>query len=262
MPFSFSFAHDDQGMQLFSRVSLPRSIRRVLDWIGSHELPVLIAFLIMGATIWGFIEIADNVVEGDTAKFDEWAVRSLRKPDDLKTPIGPRWLAEAGRDLTALGSAAVLGLLTATVAGYLWLRRMYGAMWFLLAAVIGGQLVMTLLKNVFDRPRPDIVPHLAGVQSSSFPSGHSMLAATVYLTLGALLGRFLPEPRLKAYILIVALVLTGLVGISRVFMGVHYPSDVLAGWVAGLAWAIFCWLVARYLQRRGAVNRDSELLQS
>ncbi len=133
---------------------------------------------------------------------------------------------------------------------------MYGAMVFLIIAVVGGLVVSTILKMSFNRPRPDIVPHLSAVYTSSFPSGHSMLAATVYLTLGALLARFVPERRFKAYFLIVALILTGLVGVSRVFMGVHYPTDVLAGWVAGLTWAILCWVVARILQRRGAVEQD------
>jgi undecaprenyl-diphosphatase len=112
---------------------------------------------------------------------------------------------------------------------------MFGAMWLVIIATVGGLIVTTILKNVFARPRPSIVPHLSMVISSSFPSGHSMLSATVFLTLGALLGRFVEPFRLKAYFLIVALVLTFLVGVSRVYMGVHYPSDVLAGWAAGLA---------------------------
>jgi undecaprenyl-diphosphatase len=150
----------------------------------------------------------------------------------------------------------VLTLITAAVAGFLWLKRMFGAMWLVILAALGGLVVSSLLKGAFERPRPDIVPHLSQVYTSSFPSGHSMLSATIYLTLGTLLGRFVQPFRLKAYFLIVALILTGLVGVSRVYMGVHYPTDVLAGWAAGLAWALICWLVARYLQRRGAVEQE------
>jgi undecaprenyl-diphosphatase len=245
-------------MNLFShRFRLPSFIQRILDWIGSHELPVLLALLVMALMLWGFVEIAGEVIDGDTARFDEWMLRALRNPNNPAVPIGPQWLGEVTRDLTALGGIAFLTLLTLTISGYLWLRRMYSAMFFLLIAVIGGLLVSTFLKSLFNRPRPDIVTHLSSVYASSFPSGHSMLSATVYLTIGALLARFVSELRFKAYFLIVALVLTGLVGISRVFMGVHYPTDVLAGWVAGLSWAILCWIVARQLQHRGSVEQAS-----
>jgi undecaprenyl-diphosphatase len=161
---------------------------------------------------------------------------------------------EVARDLTALGGVAFLTLLTLSVAGFLWLRKMYGAMWLVLGSTLGGLLASTTLKLMFDRPRPDLVPHLSDAFTSSFPSGHSFLSATVFLTLGSLLGRFVYQRRLKAYFLLVAVALTLLVGISRVYMGVHYPTDVLAGWSAGLAWALACWLLARFLQHRGAVD--------
>jgi undecaprenyl-diphosphatase len=174
------------------------------------------------------------------------------------TPIGPEWLHEAGRDLTALGGVAVLTLITVAVAGFLWLRRMFGAMLLVLAATLGGLAASSALKSTFERTRPNLVPHLSMVYTSSFPSGHSMLSATVYLTLGALLGRFVQPLRLKAYFLLVALILTFLVGVSRVYVGVHYPTDVLAGWSAGLAWALVCWLGARALQKRGTVEPETK----
>jgi undecaprenyl-diphosphatase len=235
-----------------------RFVRPVLDWIGGHEVNVLVALFLLCVAVWGFIELADEVNSGDTARFDEWAIRALRDPNDPATPIGPRWLAELGRDMTALGGIGFVTLLTITVAGFLWLKRLYGAMWLVVLAAISGVAVNMTLKNLFDRPRPDLVPHLSHVYTSSFPSGHSMLSATVFLTLGALLGRFVDSQLLKAYFLIVAVVLTLLVGVSRVYMGVHYPTDVLAGWAAGLAWAVVCWLAARFLQRRGAVAQNLE----
>jgi undecaprenyl-diphosphatase len=112
------------------------------------------------------------------------------------------------------------------------------------------------LKALFRRPRPEVVPHLMRVYSSSFPSGHSIISAVVYLTLGALLARTFRQRRFKFYFLAVAVVLTGLVGVSRVYMGVHYPTDVLAGWTAGLVWATLCWLVDRHLQRRGKIEQE------
>jgi undecaprenyl-diphosphatase len=162
---------------------------------------------------------------------------------------------EVGRDLTAMGGIAVLTLMISAVVGYLLLRQAHGAMWLVICATLGGLIVSTLLKGLFERERPSLVPHLSHVSSSSFPSGHSMLSAVVYLTLGALLGRLVEGNILKAYFLFVGLTLTTLVGLSRVYMGVHYPTDVLAGWSAGLAWAVLCWLIARWLQRRGTVER-------
>lgn len=228
-------------------------VRPILKWIGGHELAVLIAMFLLIVAVWGFVELADEVLEGDTATFDEWAVRALRHADDPQTPLGPSWLQEVARDITALGGVFFLTLLTLIVAAFLWLRRMYGAMLLVLVASLGGLAVSQGLKELFDRPRPDLVPHLAQVHTSSFPSGHSMMSAAVFLTLGALLARFVQERMLKAYFLVVATLLTFMVGLSRIYLGVHYPTDVLAGWSAGLAWALACWMVARRLQKRGAV---------
>ncbi|HEY8666675.1 MAG TPA: phosphatase PAP2 family protein [Tepidisphaeraceae bacterium] len=232
--------------------------RSFYNWITSHEYVVLVAVLAVVVLTWGFIQLADEVKEGSTKKFDEWALRTLRNPNDLKTPIGPAWLAEVGRDMTALGGVAVLFLVTIAVVGFLYMNRTYGAMWLVIVATVGGLIISTLLKGIFHRDRPDVVPYLSHVITTSFPSGHSMLSATVYLTLGTLLARLTRRRSIKIYILAVALLVTFLVGVSRVFMGVHYPTDVLAGWAAGLVWAILCWLVARYLQRRGAVETVDE----
>ena len=229
-----------------------------ISWLAGHVNIVLVAVLLIVGGTWGFIALADEVREGDTQRFDDWAVRAMRRADDPSWPIGPHWLPEVGRDLTALGGVAVLSLTTAFVAGYLLIVRKYHAMWLVLAATLGGLLISTLLKHLIDRARPDLVHHLSHVYTSSFPSGHSMLSAVVYLTLGALLTRLASERRVKLYFLAAALLLTFLVGVSRVYMGVHYPTDVLAGWTAGLVWALLCWLVARYLQRRGAVEKDAD----
>ena len=196
--------------------------------------------------------------EGDTQTFDENIIRSLRQPDDPRVPIGPHWMEEVGRDFTALGGYSVLVFVFVAVLGYLALDRKYGAMLFVTAAIVGGFLLTYGLKAVFRRPRPEIVPHLSIVMTSSFPCGHSMMSAVVYLTLGTLLGRFVPSFAIRSYFLALAVILTTLVGASRVYMGVHYPTDVLAGWSAGMAWATFCWLIARRLQRRGTIEKEDE----
>ena len=233
------------------------TIRNFLKWLGGHGVVVLGAVLIVVAGTLTFIKLTDEVKEGGTQRFDDWAIRSLRKTDDPAIPIGPRWLREAGRDMTAVGGMAVLTLVTLAVAGYLLMVRKYHAMWLVIIATVSGLILSTVLKYLVDRQRPELVPHLSEVFTSSFPSGHSMLSAVVYLTLGSLLARFSEEMIVKLYFIAVALVVTFLVGLSRVYMGVHYPTDVLAGWTAGLVWAIVCWLTARWLQHRGAVENPN-----
>ena len=217
---------------------------------------VLLVALGVVAGTWIFVGLAGEVLEGDTQAFDAWLLQASRSAGDPAWPRGPRWLVEVGRDVTAFGSPVAVALLTAAVVGYLWLQRRYGALWFVVVATAGGSLLGRLLKEFFARERPDPLPCL-WVSSPSFPSGHAVLAAVVYLTLGILLARLEPRPLLKAYFLGIMMVLTFLVGLSRVYLGVHYPTDVLAGWTVGLVWGLLCWLAVRYLQRRGAVERHS-----
>ena len=191
-----------------------------------------------------------------TRDFDEAVLLALRSPADPADPVGPRWVEEMVRDVTSLGSTAVLTLITIAVLGFLIMDRKRGAAWLVLVSIAGGTALSTALKLGFERPRPDLVAHLVEVHTLSFPSGHAMLSAVTYLTLGALLARVQPRRRLKAYILSVAVALTLLVGFSRVYLGVHWPTDVLAGWCAGAAWAMGCWLVAAWLQSRGQVEQD------
>lgn len=226
-------------------------MRRASAWF---ELPVLVLIAAGSAAIWAFVEVADEVAEGETRAFDEFLLRGLREPLDLADPIGPRWLEEMARDFTALGGVGVLTLIAGACVGYLALMRKPHAAWFVLAAIAGGMVLSTLFKSGFDRARPDIVAHHAHVYTASFPSGHSMMAAVVYLTLGALLARMHQGRAVKAFLLALAACITVLVGFSRVYLGVHWPTDVLAGWAAGAAWAIACWLLALRFQQRGAVE--------
>ena len=235
---------------------MKRILRNAIAWLGGYDLFVLAGLAIVVGGSWVFVKLADEVQEGDTQTLDDRVLRALRRADDPAKPIGPGWMLELGRDITALGGYAYLVLLVAAVAGFLSLDRKFGAMWFLLAAVVSGYLVTMGLKSLFSRPRPDVVPHLSAVYTSSFPSGHSMMSAVVYLTLGAILARMSATLQLKLYFLSVAAFLTFLVGSSRVYMGVHYPTDVLAGWTGGLVWATACSLVARQLQRRGKIETE------
>ncbi|MBS9403239.1 phosphatase PAP2 family protein [Halomonas sp. TRM85114] len=228
----------------------------LLARLGRYELAILLCVSVLSGGIWGFVELAEEVSEGDTQSLDETLLLSLRNPADHTDPLGPGWVEELGRDFTALGGVGVLVLVSLGSLGYLLLARRYRAALFASVAVPGGILLSTLMKVGFDRPRPDLVPHDSLVYTASFPSGHAMMSAVTYLTLAALLTRVHPELRLKAYILVVAILLTLLVGISRVYLGVHWPTDVLAGWTAGAAWAALCWLAMRWMQRRGQVETE------
>jgi undecaprenyl-diphosphatase len=228
-------------------------------WLARQEVAVLVALLVVVIAMFGFVKIAEELGEGELAGLDEWLLRLLRVPGQTHIPIGPAWLVEVAKDITVLGGRTMLVAVTLFATGYLVLERKYGAMWLVVAAVGGGGGISMLMKDLFGRGRPDVVPHLVAVTSPSFPSGHSMLGTIMYLTLGALLARFATRRRTKLYLLIVAIFTTFVIGASRVYLGVHYPSDVLAGWCAGLIWALVCWLVARYLQHRGAVDRAGRL---
>lgn len=219
------------------------------------ETSLLVALGLLGGSVWLFAAIADAVMEGETKIWDRRLLLALRNATDPANPWGPGWVQEMARDFTALGGVAVLALMTTAVIGYLLLARKRGAAVAVLVSVAGGQLLSTALKIGFDRARPDIVPHGSIVYTASFPSGHSMMAAITYLTLGALLARVESGARLKVYLLSVAAFLTILVGVSRVYLGVHWPTDVAAGWAVGAAWALLCSIVMRHLQKRGTVEQ-------
>jgi undecaprenyl-diphosphatase len=192
----------------------------------------------------GFGVLADEVVEGSTLAFDRAVLLALRVPGNLTDPIGPSWLEEGARDVTALGSVAVLTLLVVVIAGHLMLVGRARTGWFLVGAAVGGTIISTVLKNIFNRPRPDLTG-IVRIYTASFPSGHATASAVVYLTIGALLAATVTRWSHKAFYLGVAIFLTLIVGLSRMYLGVHYPSDVLAGWLIGAGWAMGCVLVAK-----------------
>lgn len=222
------------------------------------ELLTLILLAVVFTGTWAFVELADEIGEEETRAFDEWVLQSLRNPDDSADPIGPGWMEEAGRDVTALGGLTVLLLVTLGTAGYLFMERKPRAAWLVLAAIVGGVAISFALKSGFDRPRPDLVAHGTRVYTSSFPSAHSMLSAITYLTIGSLMVRLHSRWSVKVYALALAVLLTLAVGASRVYLGVHWPTDVIAGWSGGAAWALLWWVVVRTLQRRGDVEAEGE----
>ncbi len=193
---------------------------------------------------WGFLAIADEVSEGETRSFDETLLLALRAPGDLADPIGPIWVEEGARDVTALGSMAILSLVFLAAVGFLLLTGKIRAAGLITAATASGALASFFLKDLYGRPRPDLVPHGMETLTLSFPSGHAFLAALVYLGLGALLASAQPQGRVKTFVVALSISVAVLVGLTRVYLGVHWPTDVLAGWCAGAAWASAWWLVA------------------
>lgn len=220
------------------------------------ELSFVGILIIIVAATWALAELTDEVVEGATRDLDRDILLLLRTAGDMSDPIGPWWLEEMGRDFTAMGGVAVLTLITVVVSVFFLLLKRWRTTVYILIAVGGGILISSVAKEFIDRSRPDLVPHGSIVHTASFPSGHSMMAAVTYLTLGVLVARLQPRLYLKVYIMSVAVLLTLLVGISRVYLGVHWPTDVAAGWLAGGAWSMTCLVVARNLAEQGHLEQQ------
>lgn len=228
------------------------AVRLALSEIGAT---IALGVIALGVLLFAFI--ADEAFEGDARGFDESILLALREPGDPSNPIGPAWLEHALADITALGGYVILTLIVAGVAIYLLAAGKRANAILVVGAVGSGTLLSEGLKLGFARPRPDLVAHLAEVQSASFPSGHAMISAIAYLTLGVLLTRAHKQRRTKFLIMTYAILLTLMIGMSRVYLGVHWPTDVLAGWALGAAWSALWWLAAWWLQRRGQVESPS-----
>lgn len=226
----------------------------LLKRVSAAEKAMLLTTVVAAALLFAFVAIADYMNEGDTSAFDTWVLLAFRDAADRANPIGPPWLEVIMRDFTALGGVAVLSTASLLAVGFLLLTRKRHAASMVVLSVVGGMVLSNLLKWGFARPRPDLVPHATAVYSQSFPSGHAMLSAIVYLTLGALLARTQSDVRVKIYLLSAACTLTLVVGISRIYLGVHWPTDVLAGWAGGAAWALLCWVLMLWLQGKGTIE--------
>jgi len=203
-----------------------------------HEITWLLVGVGVCLLLWGFLALASEVMEGDTTSLDTTILRALRKADDPSRPIGPGWLQGVVLDLTALGGPTVLWLVVLSVVGFLLLQERYHTAAVVMATAASGDILNFVLKNLFLRPRPEIVPHLRDVSgTTSFPSGHAMGSAIIYLTLGAILMQLTERRLIKIYCIGMDVCLTLLVGVSRVYLGVHYPTDVVDGWMFGFFWA-------------------------
>jgi undecaprenyl-diphosphatase len=222
---------------------------------GKGEFRALATLLLVVGLMLTFGLVANEMNKGETRAFDNAVLLAMRNDTNPRDPIGPKWFEEAVRDVTSLGSNTVLIIIVLGTVGFLALSRARAAALLVLVSVGGGSVLMQTLKEAFARVRPDVVSHSVIELTRSFPSGHSTLAAVTYLTLGALVARVQSSRPLKTYVMSVAILLTLLVGVSRVYLGMHWPTDVLAGWCLGAAWAMLCWIVEARLQRAGRVEK-------
>lgn len=195
-----------------------------------------------------FLDLSHELAEGELQQVDQKIILLLRTPGDISDPRGPQWLEETALEITAIGGYPLVTLSVAAVIGLLLVTQRYGPALYVFLSIVSGALVSTGLKYYFGRPRPDLVDHLDTVHTPSFPSGHALMTTLAYLTLAALVIRFFDDWRVRAYVLFVAVFIAFIVGVSRVYLGVHWPTDVLAGWALGTAWACLSSLVVSALQ--------------
>lgn len=206
----------------------------------------------IAGALWLFFHLFSEVREGEVRSFDRTILLAMRVPGDPVRPAGPAWLPDVMRDVTAMGGVTVLTGLVVLVTVFLLLKRLWRPAALIVTATVSGSIAIALLKNAFGRARPDLIDHLMAATDASFPSGHSGNSAIVYFTLASLLFPVVKEARLRAFLIVAAMFITGAIGVSRVYLGVHWPSDVLAGWLFGAAWALGWWAIeTRVVPRAG-----------
>ncbi len=226
--------------------SAPPLTPRSAKWLW----PVL-WLLALGALGLG-AHLIDEFAEGGSYGFDTRLLLALRVPGHPNTPIGPKWLEQSAIDLSALGGFTLQWLLGGATVGFLWLARRRAEAAWLTASIVGASVANALIKLIVDRPRPTVVDHLANVSNASFPSGHAMISTAILLTVGVMLAETQKTAVARTYLMAGAGVLSVLIGVSRIYLGVHWPTDVLAGWCFGAVWALVVFAANRALRRRAA----------
>jgi undecaprenyl-diphosphatase len=222
---------------------------RRLSWLWPAVALFAMSLVLLGA------HLADELIEGESFPLDTRILLGLRVAGHPQVPVGPPWLLQSAIDISALGGFTLMWLFGVT--GFVWLmllgKRSEGVA--VAVSMIGSSTIDGWLKQWIARPRPELVPHLAQVTDPSFPSGHAMVSAAVYLTLALMLAEGIERDGWQGRAGRVAVVgffslLVVLIGMSRVYLGVHWPSDVLAGWCFGTVWALLVWAGDRWFSGR------------
>lgn len=225
------------------------------EWLPAGVRPLVVLLSLGGAV--GFVHIASEILEGEGAGPDRAILLAFRTPGQLEKPIGPSWMLQSAIDLSALGGFTFIWLFTLATLGFLLMVRRWAAAGVFFLAIAGASVLNAVVKLGIHRSRPEVVPHLAEVSNASFPSGHAMISAATYMTVGALLAQTQSSTLVRTYLVTLSVGLALLIGVSRLFLGVHWPSDVLAGWLLGGAWALLFWTIAHQAERRmGATPPD------
>lgn len=222
-------------------------LRRAIT-LARAEFAALGALAIVTLGIMTFVEIADDMTEADGQAFDQMVLHWMQPI--AGQPRGSRWLHEAAADLTSLGGISVLTLFAVVALGFLLILRKRLSALLLVVGLVGGVGLSEGLKALFERARPPAVYQAVETLNASFPSGHALLSTVFYLTVAVMMTRAFPKRRLKAYVLGVGMVFALLVGLTRIYLGAHWTTDVLAGWSIGAAWAMALWLVSYAVERR------------
>jgi undecaprenyl-diphosphatase len=210
----------------------------------------LIAGVLVAIALLALLFLASAIARGNVLAFDRTLILAMRVPGHPAVPIGPPKLPSIARDITALGSGTVLTLVVMVTTALLLLHRMWRTAALAVVATLSGSTAVSLLKQLFARARPDLVEHLMRETSNSFPSGHSANSAIVYLTVATLLFPLIQLRRVRLFVTGATMAIVGMIGVSRVYLGVHWPSDVLAGWIFGALWALGWWQAELMLFRR------------
>ena len=226
-----------------------RSLPARLWAFGKAELGALAALFIAALGVSLFLWIADEMSEEGAHGIDQRVLMFLRPGVNPHDALGPAWLQQAATELTTLGGTTNLTLIVIIAVIFLLLHRRVASALLVIIAVLGGSGISELIKTLFGRDRPPLIYRAVETSNASFPSGHAMLSTITYLTLGALLAQVMPKKRLKVFVFAVAVLLALMVGASRIYLGVHWTTDVLAGWSLGAAWAMICWLAAWRIRR-------------
>lgn len=227
-----------------------KNTRRLIQKYFPGEISFLFIVLGMVLSLFLFVVIADAVADGETLSYDNKILLLFRNSENPSLPLGSERIPHIIRDITALGSSTILTIISLFVVIFLLIKKEIRSIIYVLSAAIGGGILVQLLKIFFSRERPDLSIHLASEVTMSFPSGHSAMSAVVYLSLAVLVSRIEKSKRSSIFIISAALIISFLVGLSRVYLGVHYPTDVLAGWMIGLFWALLCWFIAVIIEQR------------
>jgi undecaprenyl-diphosphatase len=214
------------------------------------EARALAVVLVCGLALWGLIYLGGEMREGETLGFDRDLMMALRAPGRPHAPIGPPWLPDAMRDVTALGSTALITLATLTASAALLYRKRWGRALVLLLVVVLANASDDLLKVFYNRARPDFAVAGLYIRSQSFPSGHSTASAALWLSLATIAASFEARTDAKVFWFVTAVLAILAVGFSRVYLGAHWPTDVVAGWVLGAMWALIGWAAWNWLSPR------------